>query len=211
MSGPFLGPVVEPVPPPEPDFEPTRPGRYVLAAAVTMALTLVLVAAALMVPPVLRSIEPPDLSAVDVYDELPFDHVAGDVDYDVAPPVGGPHAAEWLACGVYDVEVPDENAVHALEHGTVWITYAPGLSTADVARLADRLPEEGILSPYDGLPGPVVVTVWGRQLVLSGADDERLGLFLREYGDGHTAPEPLASCRGGVGVGGESSEPGLDA
>ena len=172
-------------------------------------MALVLVAGVLMVPLVLRSVEPPDLSAVEAYQDLPFDHVAGDVDYDVAPPVGGPHAPAWLDCGVYDVDVADENAVHSLEHGTVWITYEPGLSKADVARLADWLPEEGILSPYDGLPGPVVVTVWGRQLVLSGADDERLGLFLGEYGDGHTAPEPFASCRGGVDVSGESSEPGL--
>ena len=43
-----------------------------------------------------------------------------------------------------------------------------------------------------------VVTVWGTQLQLDGADDRRLGLFLEEYGDGHTAPEFGASCRGGT-------------
>ncbi len=185
----------------EPAFEPTRPGRYVLAAAVTLAL--VLIAGAFAIPALWRTVQPADLSAVTVYGELPLDHVDGDVDYAVTPPVGGPHAARWLACGAYDVEVPDENAVHALEHGTVWITHDPGLDGDDIDRLARALPEEGILSPYAGLPGPVVVTVWGRQLVLDGADDERLGLFLREYGDGHTAPEPLASCHGGVDVTGE--------
>ena len=30
------------------------------------------------------------------------------------------------------------------------------------------------------------------------ADDERLRLFLEEYGDGHTAPEFGVSCRGGT-------------
>lgn len=188
-----------------PANEPTRPGRYVVAAAVTMALALV--AAALLVPRLVHSLEPPDLSAVRAYDDLPTTHVPDDVDYDVTPPVGGPHADAWLACGVYDGAVPAENAVHALEHGTVWITYAPGLDGDDVDRLVDKLPEEGILSPYDGLPGPVVVTVWGRQLVLSGADDPRLGLFIGEYGDGHTAPEPLASCRGGVDASGEVTTP----
>lgn len=197
MSEPLLGQAGAA----ETTFEPTRPGRYVLAAAVTMAL--VLVAGAVAIPVVWRHFRPADLSAVVVYGELPVDHVSGDVDYDVVPPVGGPHADRWLACGAYDVEVPDENAVHALEHGTVWITYEPGLDEDDVDRLADSLPDEGILSPYAGLPGPVVVTVWGRQLVLSSADDERLGLFLVEYGDGHTAPEPMASCQGGVDAGGE--------
>lgn len=187
--------------PAEPGFEPTRPGRYVLAAAVTMALVLVI--GAVLITVLVRNVEPADLSSVSVYEDLPTTHVAGDVDYDVTPPVGGPHADRWLACGVYDVPVPDENAVHALEHGTVWITYEPGLRQGDVDRLAGQLPDEGILSPYDGLPGPVVITVWGRQLVLDGADDERLALFLSEYGDGHTAPEPLASCFGGVDVTGE--------
>ena len=88
--------------------------------------------------------------------------------------------------------------MHDLEHGTVWITHDPGLPADDVERLADQLPANGILSPRDDLPSPVVVTVWGAQLRLDGADDARLGLFLEEYGDGHTAPEFGVSCRGGT-------------
>ena len=77
------------------------------------------------------------------------------VDYDESPPVGGAHYPTWLDCGVYDEPVPDENAVHDLEHGTVWFTYDPtGLDDDEVAALADLLPQNGILSPYDGLPRP---------------------------------------------------------
>jgi hypothetical protein len=55
-----------------------------------------------------------------------------------------------------------------------------------------------MLSPYPGLPAPVVVTVWDAQLDLKGADDPRLPTFLSFYGDGHTAPEAaFASCKGG--------------
>ena len=54
------------------------------------------------------------------------------------------------------------------------------------------------MSPYPGLDAPVVVTVWGRQLRLEGADDPRLGLFIARYGAGETAPEPFASCAGGL-------------
>lgn len=127
------------------------------------------------------------------------DHTDDDVDYPQTPPAGGPHAEEWLQCGEYDEPVPDENAVHSLEHGTVWITYDEGAVDADqVEELADALPEKGILSPYDDLPAPVVVSVWNYQLRLDGADDPRLTLFLDEYGDSHTAPEPMASCEGGI-------------
>lgn len=121
-----------------------------------------------------------------------------DIDYEQVPPIGGPHDDEWLACGAYDEPVRDENAVHDLEHGTVWITYAPGLADADVAALERVLPDDGIMSPYPDLPAPVVITVWGAQLRLSGPHDPRLPLFLDEYGDGSTAPEPMASCQGGT-------------
>lgn len=132
------------------------------------------------------------------------DHADDDVDYPQTPPAGGPHANEWLQCGEYDEPVRDENAVHSLEHGTVWITYDEGAVEDDeVEELADVLPDKGILSPYDDLPAPVVVTVWDHQLRLDGADDPRLALFLEEYGDSHTAPEPMASCEGGVSGDGE--------
>jgi hypothetical protein len=144
--------------------------------------------------------EPPatDLSEVQEFADLPTTHVTEPVDYEQVPPAGGEHYAEWLDCGVYDEPVPDENAVHDLEHGTVWITHDPDLPADDLAALAEQLPQNGIMSPYDGLPSPVVVTVWERQLALTGADDPRLELFVQEFQDGVTAPEPFASCAGGT-------------
>lgn len=139
-----------------------------------------------------------DLSEVETYQETRVHVPLGDdVDYDVTPPAGGDHWGQWLDCGVYDEPVRDEFAVHDLEHGTVWITYDPDLPDDDVARLADELPQNGIMSPYPGLPAPVVVTVWNTQLRLTGADDPRLPAFVEEYDGGVTAPEPFASCAGG--------------
>ena len=130
------------------------------------------------------------------YEDLRRDHTEDDVDYEQVPPVGGMHDPVWLDCGAYDAPVRDENAVHDLEHGSIWIAYQPDLGADDVATLTDELPQNGILSPYDGLPAPVVVTVWGRQLRLTGADDPRLPLFVERYGDGHTAPGAVRLLRG---------------
>lgn len=155
---------------------------------------------------------PLDLSDVRTYDITDRLHSEGDLDYPQTPPAGGAHAPNWLACGVYDVPVRDENAVHDLEHGTVWITHDPAMSASDVDRLASQLPDNGILSPHEDLPSPVVVTVWGAQLSLDGAGDERLELFIRKYGDGHTAPEFGVSCQGGTtDPSGDLEEPGLGA
>ncbi|MDO3395108.1 DUF3105 domain-containing protein [Nocardioides sp. SOB44] len=169
-----------------------------VALLVTLLLAALIVTAAAVVPRLLA--EPVDrtLDQVRVYDDLPTTHVDGDVDYEQDPPVGGQHADRWLDCGVYETQVRAENVVHDLEHGTVLVTYRPGTSPADVERLEALLPDNGILSPWDGLDAPVVVTVWGRQLALTGADDPRLPLFIDTFGAGETAPEPFASCAGGV-------------
>lgn len=169
-----------------------------VALLVTLVLAALIVTAAAVVPRLLA--EPVDrtLDQVRVYDDLPTTHVDGDVDYAQDPPVGGQHADRWLDCGAYETQVRAENVVHDLEHGTVLVTYRPYTSTADVERLEALLPDNGILSPWDGLDAPVVVTVWGRQLALTGADDPRLPLFIDSFGAGETAPEPFASCAGGV-------------
>jgi hypothetical protein len=127
-------------------------------------------------------------------------HTSGEVDYAETPPMGGQHDPQWLACGVYDRPVREENAVHTLEHGTTWITYdAEQVTGDDLGRLEDALGGRGVLSPHEDLPAPVVVTAWNRQLPLEeGADDAGLDAFLDEYADGHTAPEANVGCQPGV-------------
>lgn len=186
----------------EPVEERRRRSLPLVLASVAAALVL---GAALVAPLVDRAIRGDereqralDLTLVETWDLADRSHTTDDVTYEQNPPAGGAHAPIWLACGVYDEPVRDENAVHDLEHGTVWITHDPELSEDDRAALAEQLPDNGIMSPREDLPSPVVVTVWGAQLQLDGADDRRLGLFLEEYGDGHTAPEFGVSCEGGT-------------
>ena len=126
------------------------------------------------------------------------DHVSEPVKYEQDPPVGGPHNPVWLNCAIYDKEVPNENAVHSLEHGAVWITYDPKLSSADVEKLSELAPVDyGVLSPYAGLKDPVVASAWGRQFRADGVDDPGLKTFVSTYTKGSQAPEPGASCAGG--------------
>ncbi len=94
----------------------------------------------------------------------------------------------------------EENVVHDLEHGTVWISYDPDLADDDVAALAELLPQNGILAPYPGLKAPSSSPSGAASSTLDGADDPRLALFIKTYGGGETAPEPSASCAGGTGT-----------
>jgi hypothetical protein len=56
------------------------------------------------------------------------------------------------------------------------------------------------VSPYPGLPAPVVATAWGRQLRLPSANDPRLAEFLAAFRDGSQAPESGGFCEGGIGT-----------
>jgi hypothetical protein len=145
---------------------------------------------------------PGDLTGVKTYKGLTQNHVQGKVNYKQTPPVGGDHNPVWLNCGIYTSPVANENAVHDMEHGAVWITYLPTLSKADIKTLTDIAKGQTYLdlSPYPGLPAPVVVSAWGKQLVLTGADDPRLPQFIKKYKQGPQTPEPGAACTGGTGT-----------
>lgn len=129
-------------------------------------------------------------------------HVTTPVRYPQTPPAGGPHNPVWLNCGVYASPVPNENAVHDLEHGAVWITYRPDLPAAQLATLKQLVGAQTYLdlTPYPGLPAPVVASAWGKQLRADGASDPRLARFVAAYRLNPAAPEPGAPCTGGTGT-----------
>lgn len=126
------------------------------------------------------------------------DHVEGEVDYDRSPPAGGDHNSVPLKCGFYDEEIPPEFIVHSMEHGAVWLAYAPTLDAAAIEVLHDLAREnaEVVVTPYADLDAgvAVVATAWARQLVLDSVDDPRLAEFVARYQDGDQAPESPVSC-----------------
>ncbi|MFE7844062.1 DUF3105 domain-containing protein [Microbacterium sp. NPDC057407] len=125
-------------------------------------------------------------------------HVEGPVEYAQTPPAGGDHNAVWLNCGVYTQPVPNENAVHSLEHGAVWVTYDPAqVSDDDIAALEAQLPSTyTVLSPYEGMDSPIALSAWNAQVKVDSADDERIEQFIRAYWRSTNAPEPNAACTG---------------
>jgi hypothetical protein len=127
-------------------------------------------------------------------------HTESIVDYQLRPPAGGAHNPVWWNCGFYDEPIPDEHAVHDLEHGVVWIAYDPDLPSTDVDGLHDlaRSNPRLLVTPYPDLPDgtAVVATAWARQLTLTSATDHRLAAFVDRYVDGSQAPEAGASCTG---------------
>lgn len=126
-------------------------------------------------------------------------HVEGEIEYD-GHPAGGEHSSVWLNCGVYDAPVPEENAVHSLEHGAVWITYPLGDETVDIGRLNGYAGRNKIIvSPVIDQTSPVLVTAWANQMESSDAGDPRISQFIVEFAGAASAPEPGGLCSGGIG------------
>ncbi|MEU6041816.1 DUF3105 domain-containing protein [Actinomadura sp. NPDC047616] len=140
------------------------------------------------------------ISGVVQKENLSRDHTGGAVQYDTNPPMGGAHDPVWQNCDgrVYDQPLRNENAVHSLEHGAVWITYRPGLAGDQLDRLKDKVDgtDYTLLSPYPNLDAPIVLSAWGKQLKVQDASDSRIDAFLRAYVKGPQTPEPGAACNG---------------
>lgn len=169
-----------------------------IVSSVVGALAVIAIVVSVVVTNAQPEVDPADIdvAGVETFDQLAGQHVEGTVDYDQTPPAGGPHNAAWLNCGIYEEQVPSENAVHSLEHGAVWVTYDPEQVTGgDLDALRDAMPSTYIiLSPFEGLDAPVVASAWGAQVKLDGVDDERLADFITKYRQSPDAPEPGALC-----------------
>lgn len=145
-------------------------------------------------PSVATTTTAPAIAGVETF-SVDAGHREGALTYPQVPPVGGIHNPVWTPCGFYDRAVPNEMAVHSLEHGAIWITYRPDLPQEEVDLLAGlaRSRKDVLVSRWDeGLPSPLVVTGWARQLKLTTATDPRLAEFVRLYAN--QGPEINAPC-----------------
>lgn len=129
-------------------------------------------------------------------------HVTKAVDYPVSPPVGGDHNPVWMNCNgdVYPDEINNTNAVHSLEHGAVWVTYNADAEKSDVDALAAKVKKTPytLMSPVDGQKEPLLLTAWGHQRTVTGADDPGVDAFLEKFVQGEQTPEPGAACTNGL-------------
>lgn len=139
-------------------------------------------------------------AGIQTFEDITAGHSIDPVTYEQNPPAGGVHDPVWQNCGYYPAPVRNENAVHSLEHGAVWITYQPDLPQDQIAMLRELAGSQSfiLVSPMEGIPAPVVASAWGKQLLLDSADDDGLEQFVRSFRLSQTAPEPGASCSGGT-------------
>jgi hypothetical protein len=139
------------------------------------------------------------IEGISVVNGLTRNHVQTPVAYAQTPPIGGDHDQEWADCAgtVYASPIRNENAVHALEHGAIWVTYQPGLPAAEVDTLKAKVNgvDGMMMSPYEGLKTKISLQSWGHQLFVDRVDDPRIDRFITDLRLNEvTTPEFGASC-----------------
>ena len=112
------------------------------------------------------------------------------VSYPSYPPTSGPHWPAPATWGYHSEPVPDERAVHNLEHGGVVASYnnIPAEDLAALQRLPTTYPRDKfnevklLIRPYDRIPpGTIVLTAWNWVEELPRYDEARVRAFM----DGH--------------------------
>ncbi len=115
------------------------------------------------------------------------------------PPVGGEHNPTWQTCGIYDQPINNENAVHSMEHGAVWITYRPTCRPCRDRRKLKAMAGEpyscSALTPFN-LLSKIVASSWNHRSRSTARRPRPECAFILEVPPGRGHPELGASCDG---------------
>ena len=115
------------------------------------------------------------------------DHIKAEAthdNYNSNPPTGGWHNAQAVQSGIYSKEFPDEQLVHNLEHGHIWIAYKPDLPKEQIdalARIALDYGSKIIMAPRSANDAPIALVAWERLLKLDTVDELQIQAFIDVY------------------------------
>lgn len=105
--------------------------------------------------------------------------------YNSNPPASGDHYASPAPARFYDRQLPDEQVVHNLEHGHIWISYKPDLSPEVVKVLKGFAGGNVIMTPRSKNDLDIALAAWGRldkfNSESSGPDQQRIKDFISRY------------------------------
>lgn len=112
--------------------------------------------------------------------------------YNSSPPTSGPHLAQPANWGVYSAPLQDEQAIHNLEHGGIWISYK-NIDDQTKAQLEVITKANGgsvIMSPRDSNDAKIILVSWTRMEKLDSYDKGKILEFIKS--NKNKSPEPIA-------------------
>lgn len=130
-------------------------------------------------------------------------HIATDsplAEYNSNPPTSGPHYGQTARSGFRDEPVSDQNIIHNLEHGDVWIAYHPRISETIKEGLKQFAAAKVIITPREDNETDIALAAWGRldTFNVEGGvlPEQRIKDFITRYSN--KGPERVLGASGGV-------------
>lgn len=121
------------------------------------------------------------------FDVVSREHIASGTPgsgYNSDPPTSGPHWPAPVKNGVYDNELADEQLIHNLEHGHVWVLYRPDVSDEVKNRLKEIVEGDNwkvVMAPRAKNDTAIALVAWGRLLKMDEPDYEKVKDFINTY------------------------------
>jgi len=104
--------------------------------------------------------------------------------YNSNPPSSGPHWASPAKNGFYDTSLSDEQLIHNLEHGHVWIAYKSDVSDEVKNKLKEISQKEDwkvVVTPREANDAKIALVAWGRVLNMDQPDYGKVEDFIKTY------------------------------
>lgn len=113
------------------------------------------------------------------------------VEYKTNPPTSGNHYPEPANWGVYQQTLQDEQVVHNLEHGGIWISYKD-IDDDTKAKLEDIARKNSgsvLLEPRPANDAKIAIASWTRSITMDTFDRAKIEEFITH--NKNKSPEPL--------------------
>ncbi len=113
--------------------------------------------------------------------------------YNSNPPTSGPHELQPAAWGVYSQPLRDEQLIHNIEHGGIWISYKDidDETKAKLEAIAKANGGSVVMAPRDANDSKIVLASWTRLEKLDSYDEAKILEFIKS--NKNKSPEPLAN------------------
>ncbi len=101
--------------------------------------------------------------------------------YNSNPPTSGKHYGQETQWGIYQEELPDEQLIHNLEHGGIWISYnnIDQDTKSKIEALAKKYSSKMVVTPRAKNDVKIAVASWTRLLKLDSFDEEKIVNFIK--------------------------------
>ena len=124
-------------------------------------------------------------TAVPVQGRSHIDVGSAHESYNSNPPSSGSHYSNTARVNFYEETVRDENIIHNLEHGDIWIAYHPRISAETKDQLKRIQGTKVIVTQREANDFDISLVAWGRvdSFNLEGVsmDEQRVGDFIKRY------------------------------